>query len=75
MFFLDFDEAERALAGSGEDLRAVVAARRDDYERELRRRLLPRVLLSDGTEPKRRRRPRATLPDGALAGTPASAAP
>jgi pyruvate,water dikinase len=51
VFFLDFGEAERALAGAGGDLRAVVAARRDDYERERRRRMLPPILLSDGTEP------------------------
>jgi pyruvate,water dikinase len=71
VFFLDFAEAERALAGSGEDWRALVAARRDDYERELRRRVLPRILLSDGTEPTLGGAARE-LPDGALAGTPAS---
>jgi pyruvate,water dikinase len=70
VFFLDFTEAEAALAG--QDFRAVVAARRADYEREVRRRRLPRVLLSDGTEPEIS--PGTTdLPSGALAGTPASA--
>ncbi|HZE40648.1 MAG TPA: PEP/pyruvate-binding domain-containing protein [Stackebrandtia sp.] len=53
------------------DLRALVAERREDYARELRRRRLPRVLLSDGTDPEAI----ATTPaiDGQLTGTPASA--
>ena len=62
-------EAWAALAGA--DLRPVVRERRADYERELRRRHVPRILLSDGTEPeaagsRRERRRRAR-------GTPASA--
>ena len=52
------------------DLRALVARRREVYERELRRRHLPRVLLSDGTEPEAVASGEA--PDGALTGTPAS---
>jgi rifampicin phosphotransferase len=70
VFFLDFSEAEAALAGR--DFRAVVAARRLEYEREVRRRTLPHVLLSDGTEPAIGAG-RTDLPSGALAGTPASA--
>jgi phosphohistidine swiveling domain-containing protein len=70
VFFLDFTEAEAALAGR--DFRAVVTARRLDYEREVRRRTLPHVLLSDGTEPATGTG-RADLPPGAMAGTPASA--
>jgi pyruvate,water dikinase len=70
VFFLDFTEAEAALAGR--DFRAVVAARRLDYEREVRRRTLPHVLLSNGTEPATGPG-RADLPPGAMAGTPASA--
>jgi pyruvate,water dikinase len=69
VFFLDFAEAEAALAG--EDFRAIVAERRTEYEREVRRRTLPRVLLSDGTEPDTCPT-RTDLPPGALAGTPAS---
>ena len=69
VFFLDFAEVEAALAG--QDLRATVAKRRLEYEREVRRRILPRVLLSDGTEPDVTRS-ETDVPSGALAGTPAS---
>ena len=69
VFFLDFAEAQAALAGH--DLRGVVAARRTEYEREVRRRTVPRVLLSDGTEPDTS--PSGTdLPPGSLTGTAAS---
>ena len=70
IFFIDLVEARPALQGG--DLRALVAARRQAYEAELRRRHVPSVILSDGTEPEV-----ATLaakaPDGALLGTAASA--
>jgi pyruvate,water dikinase len=71
IFFLDLDDAEVALAGG--DLRGVVAERRAAYGLELRRRHIPRLLLSDGTEPE------ATAPrglqtgPGTLSGSPASA--
>jgi pyruvate,water dikinase len=48
VFFLNLTEAHRAVAG--EDLRAVVTARRQTFARERARRHLPRVLLSDGTD-------------------------
>ncbi|ACZ84882.1 PEP/pyruvate-binding domain-containing protein [Streptosporangium roseum] len=52
-------------------LRALVSERREDAARERRRRHLPRVLLSDGTEPEA---VATSAPvDGALTGTPASA--
>ena len=71
VFYLDLTEAHRALDGA--DLRRlVVADRREAYDQELRRRRVPRVLLSDGTEPEAA----ATVPaddDGrSLRGTPAS---
>lgn len=56
----------------GTDLHETVAARRSAYERELRRRDVPRVLLSDGTEPEAAVG-RAGPSSGALVGTPASA--
>ena len=77
VFFLDLDDVEVALAG--DDLRDVVADRRAVYEQELRRRHIPRVLLSDGTEPEAtaggsggKQRP-GTAPPGTLSGSPASA--
>jgi pyruvate,water dikinase len=69
IFFLDLAEAREGLAGR--DLRRHVAVRRDAYELELRRKHVPRVLLSDGTEPEAQNLSGAA-PDGALTGTPAS---
>jgi pyruvate,water dikinase len=85
VFFLDFVEVRRALAGTtsdaekpGRDLRRLVAERRQEYDRELRRRHIPRVLLSDGTEPEAVRTAvgnsgDGTSGNGTLAGSPASA--
>ncbi|MEV0994947.1 PEP/pyruvate-binding domain-containing protein [Nonomuraea sp. NPDC050202] len=67
VFFLDLREARAALAGG--DLRELVAERRATYEQERRRRHVPRVLLSDGTEPEALQEPAA---EGALAGSAAS---
>jgi len=69
IFFLTLQEAHAAQ--SGEDMHDIVRARRMAYEYELQRRHLPRVLLSDGTEPG------PAVTDGAesqgmLRGTPAS---
>ena len=47
VFFLTVAEAREAL--SGKDQRPLVLARRAEYQREVRRRRQPRVLLSDGT--------------------------
>jgi rifampicin phosphotransferase len=70
VFFLDLRDVRAALTGT--DQRTRVATRREEYARELRRRHVPRVLLSDGTEPEALAR--AGVPDdGALVGTPASA--
>jgi rifampicin phosphotransferase len=71
VYFLTLPEARRALAG-GLDPRPLARERRAGYEHELKRRRVPRILLSDGTEP-------ADMPDaqtdddGALRGAPASA--
>lgn len=69
VFFLDLFETRSALSGA--DHREAVARRREEYERELRRRHIPRILLSDGTEPETLAA--ATDTEGALTGTPASA--
>jgi len=67
IFFLTLPEARRAVAGA--DLRVTVAERRATYRRELARRHVPRVLLSDGTDAE------TLLPSsaaGGIHGTPAS---
>ncbi|MFC4944371.1 PEP/pyruvate-binding domain-containing protein [Pseudonocardia sp. GCM10023141] len=69
VYFLDLVEVRSALAGT--DHRGTVAARHEEYDRELRRRHVPRVLLSDGTEPEMLAV--AADVEGALVGTPASA--
>jgi pyruvate,water dikinase len=69
IFFITLPEARAALAGM--DLRPVVRERRAGYEHELKRRHVPRVLLSDGTEPAAEE-PLGAADDGALLGTPAS---
>lgn len=71
VFFLDLGQVRAALAGA--DLRGVVAQRREDYDRELRRRQVPRVMLSDGTQPEARAATGHQDAGGQLAGTPASA--
>jgi pyruvate,water dikinase len=69
VFFLTFAEARAALAGG--DRRELVAERRASHEREARRRHVPRVMLSDGTEPEAQA---ATTADpGSLSGSAASA--
>jgi len=70
VFFIDLVEAKAGL--DGRDLRELVAERRAAYAQELGRRHLPRVLLSDGTEPEAEITKAATS-EGGLSGTPASA--
>jgi len=71
IFFVSLPEARAALAGR--DLHSVVRERRAVYAQEIRRRHVPRVLLSDGTEPTAEEAPdAASAADGALRGTPAS---
>ncbi len=72
IFFLTFPEAHVALAGA--DLRESVSERRATFARELRRRHVPLVLLSDGTEPtaQPQKTQSAVQAEGTLQGTPAS---
>ena len=70
VFFLDFAELRVGLRGAG--MQNLVASRRRLYDVELRRRHIPRVLLSDGTDVEAAVMAKAP-PTGALAGTPASA--
>jgi pyruvate,water dikinase len=69
IFFIALPEARAALASM--DLRPVVRERRAGYEHELKRRHVPRVLLSDGTEPTAEE-PLGAADNGALRGTSAS---
>jgi pyruvate,water dikinase len=68
IFFVSIPESWAALAGA--DLRVLVRERRAVYERETGRRHVPRLLLSDGTEPAPETREAAV--EGVLHGTPAS---
>jgi phosphohistidine swiveling domain-containing protein len=70
IFFVSLPEARVALAGK--DLRSVVRERRAAYAQEVRRRHVPRVLLSDGTEPTAETPDAAGRTPGTLRGTPAS---
>jgi rifampicin phosphotransferase len=73
IFFITLQEAHTALAGEG--MRQVVSERRAGYDFELRRRQIPRVLLSDGTEPTAATSSgdaAAGVSEGTLLGSPAS---
>jgi pyruvate,water dikinase len=69
ILYLRVPEAE--AAASGEDLTAVVQQRRAVHQRELRRRQVPGLLLSDGTVPQVALESEE-LPKGTLRGMPAA---
>jgi pyruvate,water dikinase len=71
VFFLDFAEAGQALDGA--DMQELVARRQGAYYLELERRRIPRLLLSDGTEPETLLSSDGAAGEGALTGSPASA--
>lgn len=48
VFFLDGADVRAALAGQPRDVRALARSNRRTFQRELSRRLVPRVLTSDG---------------------------
>ena len=72
LFFLTLPEAHTALAGT--DLREYVSERRATFARELGRRHVPLVLLSDGTAPttQPQKTQSAVQAGGTLRGVPAS---
>ena len=70
VFFLDFEEIRVGLRGA--DLHGIIADRRRLYDIELRRRRIPRLLLSDGTDVEAAMMAESPA-SGAMAGTPASA--
>ena len=51
IFFVSLPEARAALLGTDLNLRTLVRDRRAKYSAELKRRRVPAILLSDGTEP------------------------
>lgn len=71
IFMLRLNEVRRAIGG--EDARAIARERRASYTLEMSRKKLPRVYLSDGTEPETIGRSNAPNMEGNLIGTPASA--
>lgn len=78
VFFLDLAEARVGLRGA--DLHGIVTGRRRTYAREMRRRHIPRLILSDGTDVEAAIAAAAAtttaggrVPPGTLVGAPASA--
>jgi pyruvate,water dikinase len=71
VFFLHLGELRALAAAAPRDWRGLVAGRRQEYRRELRRRQAPRVLLSDGREFHDEAEPQAAGAS-ALVGTPVS---
>jgi pyruvate,water dikinase len=69
IMFLDLREA--LATAEGADHRELVAARRADHAREMRRRSVPGLMLSDGTVPEALS-PRTPAPGGALTGMAAA---
>ncbi len=71
IFFITLKETHAALAG--QDMRLLVRERKVSYERELGRRHIPRIMLSDGTEPEAvMTREQGDATTDTLKGTPAS---
>ncbi len=72
IFFVSLPEARSALGSDGADLRGLIRTRRATYAAELRRRHVPAMLLSDGTEPEVETGTCIENPGGPLLGIPAS---
>ncbi len=70
VFFLSLPEIHAALAGA--EVHHTVREHRSAYDFEMRRRHIPRVLLSDGTEPSAIVADAEGSSQGVLRGTPAS---
>lgn len=49
IFFLTFDELQALAAGEQRDWAGIIAGRHENYTRELRRKQIPRLMLTDGT--------------------------
>lgn len=73
VFFLPLEEVRRLAHGEPGDWRALVARQREAYEREKRRRQIPRLMLSDGQAFFESADKVADGIDEAISGTPVSA--
>ncbi len=73
IFFLHLWELKDLAAGALPDAQRLVEQRRQTYQREMNRRRVPRILLSDGTSYYDGAGSRAEQGDGALTGSPVSA--
>jgi rifampicin phosphotransferase len=71
LFYLHLEELQTLAEGRG-DWQALIAERRQTYARELRRRQLPRLLLSDGTAFYDGLQSASQTDDHALLGSPVS---
>jgi phosphohistidine swiveling domain-containing protein len=72
LFFLELAELKELAHGEERDWRAVVGERRNAYAREMRRRQVPRLLLSDGQAFYEGVAPSAGVGAGVLTGSPVS---
>lgn len=72
LFFLRMEELKLLAAGDTRDWRALVTERRQVYEREKRRKQIPRMLLSDGTAIYETAAARAEAGGSVLTGSPVS---
>ncbi|MEK6223047.1 MAG: PEP-utilizing enzyme, partial [Chloroflexota bacterium] len=72
IFYLYFNELEAFAAGEKRDWKALIAIRRENYQRELRRKQIPRLIVSDGRAIYEGVGS-ATDEEGALIGSPVSA--
>jgi pyruvate,water dikinase len=72
VFFLRFPELQALARGEEQDWRALVAQRRHAYEREILRKQVPRIILSDGKAFYEGMAAGAGDETGALTGSPVS---
>jgi pyruvate,water dikinase len=73
IFFLRLADMKAPVAGEQRDWKALIAERQADYDREKRRRLVPRILLSDGTAFYEGMTGTSDDDSGAIIGSPVSA--
>lgn len=72
LFFLQLAELQQLAAGARRDWRGLVAKRREAYVREMTRRQVPRLLLSDGQTFYEGMDAQGAAGDGVIVGSPVS---